>query len=173
LHIRVQVQAGFELKNRNKIRCVDQRLVFRAFRVAQRPLISQLSQRIDPLLNWPLDLEIDDSTCRLSIEATAQGRQNPIQATCSTHVDTLARTGAAKAWPADHPGTRRQRRITAPCLRLSQFAHRKTRPQKDRGILLIMNMDFEADYISHGAFACGRKETTHRMLWWRCFNENV
>jgi len=92
LNIRVQVQAGFELKNRNKIRRVDQSLVFRAFRVAKRPLVSQLSQRIDPLLNRPANLEINDSTCGLGVEATAQGLQNPIQATRSAHVNTLART---------------------------------------------------------------------------------
>ena len=81
LNIRVQVQAGFELKNRNKIRRVDQSLVFRAFRVAKRPLVSQLSQRIDPLLNRPANLEINDSTCGLGVEATAQGRPSRGQRT--------------------------------------------------------------------------------------------
>jgi len=144
LNIRVQVQAGFELKNRNKIRCVDQRLVFRAFRVAKRPLVSQLSQRIDPLLNRPVNLEIDDSTCGLSVEATAQALQNPIQATRSAHGDTLSRMGAANAWPRTILGLAASGGHSAVSFVWAVLLTARLAP-KNRGILLLANEDFEAE----------------------------
>jgi hypothetical protein len=66
-------QSGIELKNRYKIR------------LGRSALISQFGERIDPLLNRPVNLEIDDSTRGLSVEGTAQRLQNPIQSTCSTY----------------------------------------------------------------------------------------
>jgi hypothetical protein len=35
---------GFELEDRDEIRCVDQRLIFRAFAVTERSLVGPLGQ---------------------------------------------------------------------------------------------------------------------------------
>lgn len=57
----------------------------------KRPLICLLSEGINSLLNRRINLEIDDSACGLRVEAAAQRFQEAIQASCSAHVNTLAR----------------------------------------------------------------------------------
>jgi hypothetical protein len=50
---------GFELEDRDEIRCVDQRFV------------GPLSERIDSLLNRSWDLQIDDTACRCNLKTPA------------------------------------------------------------------------------------------------------
>src|SRR5262249_53294290 len=69
---RVKPLASLELEDGNEVRCIDQRLVFGAFAIAECPLISPLSERVDPFLHWRVNLQIDDTTRRLHVETPAQ-----------------------------------------------------------------------------------------------------
>ena len=92
LNLRVQIPLGFELEDRDEIRCVDQRLIFRAFAIAKRALVGAPSERIDSFLNWRGNLQIDYSACGLAVETAAQRLQKAIQPNCSAHVLTLTRS---------------------------------------------------------------------------------
>ena len=67
----VQIPPGFELEDRDEIRRVDQRLIFRALAIAKRALVGALSERIDPFLNRQGNLQIHYPACGLRVEAAA------------------------------------------------------------------------------------------------------
>jgi hypothetical protein len=71
LNLRVQIPLGFELEDRDEIRCVDQRLIFRALAIAKGALVGALSEGIDSFLNRRGDPQIDYSACGLRVETAA------------------------------------------------------------------------------------------------------
>ena len=71
LNFRFQVQTRLDVKDGDEIRCIDQRLVFRAFAIAKGAVVPLLRKRVDALLHWGVNLQIDDPTCGLHIQAAA------------------------------------------------------------------------------------------------------
>ena len=68
---RFQMEAGFELQDRNEIRHVDEGLVFGSFALAQDSLVCAFCERVDTLLNGLGNLKIGHAACGLGIETSA------------------------------------------------------------------------------------------------------
>jgi len=88
---RVQIQAGFELEDRNEIRRIDQRLIFGAIALVKRSLVGPFSEIIDSLLNLWGHLEPGYPPCGFGVETAAKRLQKAVQAYRNAHVPTLTR----------------------------------------------------------------------------------
>jgi hypothetical protein len=86
----VELMTGFELENRDEVRCVDQRLIFRKLAFAQDAVVSPFREFVYTLLHERANLQTDNATRRLRIEASAQGLQQAVQAHYYAHITTLA-----------------------------------------------------------------------------------
>ena len=86
LDLRVQMLPRLELEDRDKIRCVNQGLIFQAFVIGKRAVVGQLSEHIDPFLDRCGNLQLDYPACGFSVETAAQRLQEAIQSSCSAHV---------------------------------------------------------------------------------------
>ena len=75
----VQVPPGLELEYRDKVRRVDQRLVFGPFVRAEIAFVGSLRERIDPLLYWRIDPKVNEASRGLRVEAAAQWVVKTIQ----------------------------------------------------------------------------------------------
>jgi len=67
----VEMLTSLELQDRDEVRRVDERLVFRALTVRQATLISALGEFVDALLHGRVNLEIDHAARGLGIETAA------------------------------------------------------------------------------------------------------
>ena len=86
----VELLPGFELENRDEVRCVDERLIFRKLAFAQGALVRPFCEFLHTLLHGRANLQTDNATRGLRIEASAQGLQQTVQAHYCAHFTTLA-----------------------------------------------------------------------------------
>ena len=87
---RFQMKPGFEFEDGNEIGGVDQRLVLRAVTIAERAFVCLFGELVNPLLYRRGYLEIFHSARGFSIQTAAQGFEETVQATRSTHASRLA-----------------------------------------------------------------------------------
>lgn len=68
LNVRFQMLTGFELEDRDKIRSVNQGLIFQPFVTRKHAVIGTLSRRIDSFLDRCGNLQLDYPACGFLVE---------------------------------------------------------------------------------------------------------
>ncbi len=89
--VRPQVLPGFQLENRDDVRCVDQRFIFVAFVFTQRPVIGTLGETANSFLNNRRELQFDHPARGLRVQTAAHRLQQTIDAYYGAHVFTVSR----------------------------------------------------------------------------------
>ena len=88
----IEMPAGFELEDRDKVGCVNQRFVFGSLRSIETTFVRALTENFDPSLHRLIDTECNQPSSRLRVEAKAQRFQEAVKAGRRIHGLTLSQS---------------------------------------------------------------------------------
>jgi len=86
----VEMPAGFELEECDKVGRVNQGFVFGSLRGIETTFVRALAENFDPRLHRLIDTECDQTSSRFRVEAEAQRFQKAVKACSLIHALTLS-----------------------------------------------------------------------------------